>query len=601
MEYYEGASYRINIEGYDSTLILDGYTRTLKANVIDQNDNMMVDHETGTLYGTLVGNIVDNESNVVYDSETKTITVEQIQGSLINTHGDIVYDHYQSIFKGDFIGNFSGNLLSGETVIYDQATNVLNASLFGSIMTAEGGIAYDHERNIFQGTFVGNFLDQDGNLIFSSSDATQNYNDNQILHKDGTIAVDLSNKVFSGSLWGNIVTQDGYVLLNVEDETLYGNVIGNLQYKDGTTAIDAETRSIKGNFVGAIYNDDGFLVLDNEAFLVNANLTGNVLAADGTIIVDTQTHIFNGTFAGSLAGDILNADGLVVFDNENAVFRIPVQADIIGTLYGDIVDADGGIVLNASEKLLRVNEIEASSITSTFLGTFLGDIVSLDGDVIYDSNTTEFAGKLIGDIVDAQGNVAYASDTKTFTGNFVGNFAGDIYTESLVIQTPASRFTVVNEHTIEDNGTVSVFSYSNNVEAPGGIVLSRGRGSIDSPVSVQAGDKIMSLIFAGVTENGGVPDFPVMAPVAIIDTEVDTAEIANNKLPGKISCRVFTTDPSENDDVLGWTVNSKGEFRATLADVTIVGETTKTPITTTPSKWLEIVVNGETCFMPLYT
>jgi hypothetical protein len=42
MEYYEGASYKINIEGYDSTLILDGYTRTLKATVIDQNDNIIL-------------------------------------------------------------------------------------------------------------------------------------------------------------------------------------------------------------------------------------------------------------------------------------------------------------------------------------------------------------------------------------------------------------------------------------------------------------------------------------------------------------------------------------------------------------------------------
>lgn len=600
MEYYEGASYRINIEGYDSTLILDGYTRTLKANIIDQNDNMMVDHETGTLYGTLVGNIVDNESNVVYDSETKSIAVEQIQGSLINTHGDIVYDHYQSIFKGDFVGNFSGNLLSGETVIFDHATNVINASLYGSIMTSEGGVAYDHERNIFQGTFVGNFLDQDGNLIFSSSDPTQNYNDNQILHQDGTIAVDLTSKVFSGDLCGNTITQDGYVLLNAADETLYGNVRGNIIYTDGTTAIDGETRTIQGNFIGNIYNEEGLLVLDNEKFEVNANLTGNVLAVDGTVIVDNQTQMFIGTLSGSLVGDIINADGLVVFDTENSTFRMPVQADVIGSLIGDVIDADGIAIINYEDKIANLNTVNANDvICSNITGTLLGDICNSTGEIVLDVETKQFAGSLLGDIVDANNNLAYDSSKNTFYGNFDGRVVaqGEMYVNNLTVGHNVSGTLAIHSETdIEDNnGPLSIYTYKDTSQYSA-ITLTKARGSIDNVLPVQAGDGLNAIWFAA--QNGIESDNKSM--VGGIGARVpDDAEISADGIPGEMR---LVVNGYNNELIDGFVVDANGYMKTTLKELSIVGNTNNVPNdSTTKSKWLELKVNGEVMFIPLYS
>lgn len=686
MEYYEGASYRINIEGYDSTLILDGYTRTLKANLIDQNDNMMVDHETGTLYGTLVGSIVDSESNIVYDNETKTITVEQIQGSLINTHGDIVYDHYQSIFKGDFVGNFSGNILSGDNIVYDQATNVLNASLFGSIMTAEGGIAYDHERNIFQGTFVGNFLDQDGNLIFSSSEGSQNFVDDQILHKDGTVAIDLTSKVFSGSIWGNVVTHDGYVLLNVENETLYGNLSGNVEYRDGTTAVDIDTKTLKGSFVGNIYNDDGNLIIDSETSLVNANLVGNVLSADGSIIVDTSTELFSGTlsgslagnilnrdgqmifdnelatfhvpvqvdivgsllgdvidsdgaliidsveraanfssvnadaivgslynlsgelildvdtnqFAGSLVGNILNSDGLVVFDTQNAVFKMPIQADVVGSLLGHLIDADGAVIIDNVDKIANLNILNVSEINSgTIVGTLSGDVVNSSGEIVIDSESLQFAGSLIGDIIDANGRLAYDSTTNTFNGNFVGTFTSTnaVSIKDLIIgDTLSGSLSVYNNADIEDDyGPFSVFSFKNSNQYSG-ITLTKSRGSVGNALAVQAGDRLNAILFSAQTGS----EQNNKSPVALIGAKVpDDAIVSTEGIPGEVALIVNGYD---NELVEGFVVDANGHMKTTLKELSIVGSTNNTPNnTTTKSKWLELKVNGEVMFIPLYS
>jgi hypothetical protein len=701
MEYYEGASYKINIEGYDSTLILDGYTRTLKANVIDQNDNIMVDHETGTLYGTLVGDIVDAENNLIYDSGTNTISVEQIKGSIVDQHGSVVFDYHQSLFQGKFEGEFSGNILSGDTLVYDQGTNTVNASLHGSVSAADGtlaynhetntftgnfvgnlegniiskdivvynssnntmsanlygnlfnvdgGMAYDHERNIFQGTFVGNFVDQDGNLLFSSSDTTQNFGDNIILYTDGSTAIDLITKTLTGNLWGNVVTQEGNVLLNEETQSFHGSlhghvfnnggsiiidadtntVIGNLWgnvvtqegyvlldeetqsfhgslhghvfSKDGSIIIDTDTNTVIGNLVGNIYSADGYLLFDNENFQLNTNVNGNVISADGTVIVDTITGTILGTVVGSISGDILNSEGIEIFSSDNGTFNIPITADVFGSVTGNIYDNDGNFILDSEEKSLSVNTITCNSITTTVIGPLVGDILDIDGFTVFDLDSKEFSGNLIGDIVGINGQVRYSAETGTFTGTFIGDFAGSLTTNKLQVVHPNAEVVIANDRTMDDDGTFSVLTYSDSTDVPGGIILGRGRGTVNDPKSTQVGDKLSSIVFTGVIEDGCEPDNPKMAPVAYLETEVDQGNLENNKLPGKISCYVFNTNPTDDDIKLGWSVNSEGEFRATLADVTIVGETSNNPVTTSsPSKWLELTVNGETCYMPLYT
>jgi len=48
-------------------------------------------------------------------------------------------------------------------------------------------------------------------------------------------------------------------------------------------------------------------------------------------------------------------------------------------------------------------------------------------------------------------------------------------------------------------------------------------------------------------------------------------------------------------------VNSDGHLKTKIKDFEVVGQTSNTPLNASqPDSWLEITVNGETVFMPLY-
>lgn len=645
MEYYEGASYRINIEGYDSTLILDGYTRTVRANVIDQNDNILVDHETATLYGTLVGNMIDVEGNVVYNAETKNLSVEKIQGSLINTFGDTVYDHYQNKFLGNFEGAFSGNIIIDDQIIYDYETNTFNSNFTGNILSSDGSLSYDPERNIFQGTFVGDFVDLDGNpilssanpnktlqandgtivfdpalnvfygnfcgdiispdgtVIFSSKDETQNFGNNEILYADGTTALDLETKTLIGNVAGNVITEAGEVIVDLQSRLFIGDVIGNVSYADGTTAIDNETKSVVGTLSGNVVSADGFVLVDSEQAMFMGNLIGNISTSAGELVLDAEVKTFTGTVHGDLIGNIYNSVGEIIFDADNSIFHSSVLGNITGMLVGSVVDENGFAILNADTNTLTVDTVTATTITGTFAGPLVGDVCDTNGETVLNIDTKEFNGVLVGNIQNSLGEVIYNAANSTFTGSFVGDFNGKVNVDELKIINASGSLQVVTESTVERNSSFSFLSYNDNTEGPNALFLSRGRGTIANPQPLQSGDKASAIIFSGVIAPPtiGGPEDPIQSPVAAIVTEID-GDAANGKFPGKMSCYVFNTDPTDNDFKEGWTVNSAGEFRATLADVTVVGETTKNPVNTSgPSKWLEMVVNGETVYMPLYT
>jgi hypothetical protein len=610
MEYYEGASYKINIEGYDSTLILDGYTRTLKATVIDQNDNIMVDHETGTLYGTLVGNIVDTDNNLIFDSERRIIHAEQFKGSIVDKHGDIVFDHNQTTFSGTFVGDLHGNIMSGETVIYDRETQSINANIIGNLFSADGGLSYDHDRNIFQGTFVGNFLDQDGNLLFSSSDTTQNFGDNVLMYSDGTIALDLQTKIITGSLWGNIVTQEGNVLLNAESEGFYGNVHGHVFSRDGAILLDVDTRTITGNLIGNICNADGFLIFDHETFELRSNVMGNILASDGSIIVDTQTGVIVGTVVGNVSGNIVNSDMMTVFDSDIGKFAIPIQVDIFGSVTGNIYDTDGDKILDADERTLQINSIISNSISSTFFGTLIGDIIDSDGLVVYSSDSNEFlgtvTGQLEGNIFNSSGQIVYNFETKEFnldTVKIVDSLLRlDYENNSLSIgkspsSVPYSGGSVViysNQDIYDDYNPLNIF-VSKHSENLAGINLSRSRGTIDNPLPVQPGDKLTGIVFGG--QSGEFPDSAVLS--GILEVVVpENANVEPGKIPGQFNISLVNNDGELNQV---FSIDPNGNVTTTIQNLTVVGETGNAPLNLdTPTKWLEMSVNGETVFMPLY-
>jgi hypothetical protein len=571
----------------------------------------MVDHETGTLYGTLVGNIVDTDNNLIFDSERRIIHAEQFKGSIVDKHGDIVFDHNQTTFSGTFVGDLHGNIMYGETVIYDRETQSINANIIGNLFSADGGLSYDHDRNIFQGTFVGNFLDQDGNLLFSSSDTTQNFGDNVLMYSDGTIALDLHTKIITGSLWGNIVTQEGNVLLNAESEGFYGNVHGHVFSRDGAILLDVDTKTITGNLIGNIYNADGFLIFDHETLELRSNVMGNILASDGSIMFDTQTGVIIGTVVGNVSGNIVNSDMMTVFDSDIGKFAIPIQVDIFGSVTGNIYDIDGDKILDADERTLQINSIISNSISSTFFGTLIGDIIDSDGLVVYSSDSNEFlgtvTGQLEGNIFNSSGQIVYNFETKEFnldTVKIVDSLLRLDYENNLLSigKSPSSvpysggGIEVYSNKDITENyGPLSVYTSKDSAE-PGAITLVKTRGTIDNPLPVQPGDKLSGIFFAaqsGMTRGS-------FTPVGLIEVAVDEDSlIAPDQIKGQFNL-LLSKGNGEINNVLS--VNADGHTKTIIKDLSIVGETNNAPTnSSTPSKWLEVNINGETVFLPLYS
>jgi len=537
MEYFEGAPYRINIEGGDSTLVLNSYTRTLKASVVDPEENIIVDFETGTFFGTLVGNIVSSDNNIILNLEHSAITIDTISGNLVALDGSISYNHETQIFNGQFNGNVSGKVngdvigSSGSTLVnYDN--NLVTCDVYGNLLNYDHTVAFDNETKTFQGTFVGDFLDSEGNVLFSSD----------------RINTDEIN-IFKGSLTGDVIGIDGAVLVDYSNNLVMCDVHGNLLNYDRTVAFDNETNTFQGNFVGNFLDSDGNVLFSSEDF----NLGG--FNTDG---VET------GIFIGNVFGNIVSEDGNVLLDSAvqtltiNSVWAETLYGDLAGTLVGNVIREDGGVIVDAGTNVINAEAVHATTITGNLTGTFTGDII-------------------------------------------FGNIKGDLCAENIILgDSNSAHIYVKNETDITENFgplSIEVFKTSNEMAA---ITLTRGSGTIESPQVVQSGNSLFGILFAGVVEADGTADNYSLSPAAWISSNVASDGVVNTtRIEAELT---FGVVDSNGEQLTGLTINKYGQTITTLKDVSIVGETGNAPTNTgTPTKWLEMTVNGETVFMPLYS
>ena len=102
---YDGASYRINIEGADSTIILDSWTNTLKANIASSTGEVLLDENSSTFMGKFKGNVVNKQNEIIVDIETKNIHANNVHANLIDHFGNHVFDFETGRFMGNFVGD----------------------------------------------------------------------------------------------------------------------------------------------------------------------------------------------------------------------------------------------------------------------------------------------------------------------------------------------------------------------------------------------------------------------------------------------------------------------------------------------------------------
>ena len=750
LELYEGASYRINIQGYDSTTIVDSYMGVVRADIRAEDETILVDNTTKTLRGTFVGDIADTDGNIVYDPDNNTLQVQNIYGNVLDINNNVLIDYEtgtirgnimadiidqdggvvlnttESILRVDYIygnivdntntvlvdyetgtftgnlnGNVSGNLVgavlknNGETILNPDLELISNVDFAGSLINNEGTYAYDRDSNVFKGTFHGEFVDTSGNVVIDSNTSILKLDlQGNIFGSQGELAYDYTSNTFTGNFFGTFYNDAGDVV--IDNGVYQGALLGDIVDASGGLAFDSNTNTFIGNFVGSVYNSLGDAVFDTESNTVNSKLRGNLLKAnnttaydfeldtmytslvgnvysvDGAILLDSDLQcisaslvdmngnvaydhltkqfvgdfvgnffdtegepIFvadNKCFVGNLLGDVVSNDGSILIDSTSNTFTGTLQGD----LYGNLYDSTGEIIFN-NESLTWYETINGS-----FVGNFSGDFFNLAGDIIYDNDnntlnsqyvdtsfltaddaniqnfivntifcddgsvfantqTSEIFADLRGDIYSNDSSLAYSYQTNTFYGNVEGVVKGKVSAKEI---TALDNDLVVNFFGGNIDESVKFKTFSSD-EDFAQIMLSRGRGTLANPEPLQLGDLTNGIVFAGVesVEAGQLVESIEDVPLGTIFAEVDPAGvIANGKLPGKITCGTFNTDTVDENFNIGWTVDSNGDFSATIKDLTVKGETGNAPVnTSTPSKWLEMVVNGETVYMPLYS
>jgi uncharacterized glyoxalase superfamily protein PhnB len=293
MELYDGASYRINIEGTDSTLVVDSYRGVIKANLVDSEDRIIVDSNNRIFRGDLSGNIVNDIGAIVVDSEEK-LFFGNVVGNVVDELGNIVVDNLQQIFHGNVIGDVVNDI---------------------------GAVVVDSNEKLFFGNVVGNVVDELGNVIVNTSDKIFHGN---VVSSSGNTIVDAENETFVGNFLGNIVDPTGVIVYDYINNSLWlenlnvsslidGNLKGNVYSNNGTLSYDAHSNSstldrltvnsvevneiITGNFTGNIFD-----ALGNRVYNIE----------DGNIHVENIT--VNNSIYGGLRGNIFNSRGDTVFD-----------------------------------------------------------------------------------------------------------------------------------------------------------------------------------------------------------------------------------------------------------------------------------------------
>jgi hypothetical protein len=223
---YDGGTYRISIAGEDSSLILNSSTNTIRANLIDNNNQTVFDLQKtefrGNFVGNLLGNIVDSYGTPLYNSKTRSL-----KANLEGVDGNVAYRSDKNEFYGNFIGSFSGNIVDEQdNIIYDAAQR----ELFASLRSHNGDPAYDAVTNTIvcnvAGTIVSSITTNINNaagtktLVDTASEAIKA----NIVADNNEIIVNVkNNKIVASNVHAHSITLDGKISKHPKAGTIVFN------------------------------------------------------------------------------------------------------------------------------------------------------------------------------------------------------------------------------------------------------------------------------------------------------------------------------------------------------------------------------------------
>jgi len=308
---YDGANFRINIEGADSTIILDSWTNTLKANIASSTGEILLDEGARTFYGNFRGDIRAKDNSKIIDHSSRNIIAHNIEGNLIDGFGNMVFDYEASRFKGNFVGDLyddmgnvvanvtdkiwygdvKGKVIGAENQV-DIQNGVLNHDVYGNLYSESGRMSFDKETGTFKGTFAGEFFDYNGNNIFdlfqsaaeSSNEIVNDLGETVFAANSASFHQQVSGE-FTGSFSGNIHNEVG--------EMIYSPSSDHLKIK--TAEAELFTGVFNGKYSGDIFNPyTNALKYDaTTEHWQDVSLTGYLYAQSGAEVFDPYNNILS--------------------------------------------------------------------------------------------------------------------------------------------------------------------------------------------------------------------------------------------------------------------------------------------------------------------
>lgn len=365
-DFIPGEGYRLDVVDANDTVLVDSWAGQLKADLVSPDGTIIVDVETGKIYGSFIGDIEDVDGSIIFDYNLKELTAN-VKGDVYNTSGDIVIDTDLGQVNADVIGSVYAT--DGDRLI-DHDSKVITADrVYGDFYGDLTG-SLTSESTIF-GTFTGDFNGTAYGEFF------------------GDFTGGLTGPV-TGDLTGNV----------------YGNVYGNLH---GQIMADADTSLMsppnlehnQHNWLGGIGHPvapaenavaRGPIVVLSESRDYSA-LRAHVQHYDGTNVVQldiTGESSHKAIFNGRLNGPVVDSDNQTIVDSitrdtikETTVLgdEVTLQADRV-TTKSDLIQSYSAVQANQSQNVHHVYRGEFDNPTAIQTGDLGGShsVYFWDGD-----------------------------------------------------------------------------------------------------------------------------------------------------------------------------------------------------------------------------
>lgn len=229
-DFIPGEAYRLDIVGADESVLVDSWTSQIKASVVARDGSLLVDVDTGKIYGPFVGDVQDLEGEIILNSSTRTLT-GTLNGNLIDEVGSIVVD----VSLGVVNANLNGSVYdSSGTLIIDASSRTINAeAIYGT----------------FYGDLIGTISSENTMFGTFSGDFNGNHYGDFYGEFNGTLTGDVVGNltgVVTGGLIGEIMADANTSLIGHPNEEFnQHNWLGGI----GHPAAVAETDVAKGPIV----------------------------------------------------------------------------------------------------------------------------------------------------------------------------------------------------------------------------------------------------------------------------------------------------------------------------------------------------------------